>query len=605
MDGMNTHKFKTRVREKTSANHHDPVFPLLMMAINPALIMAMVGSLVFFLLHLMYAGEFETRINYVFSLFVFATVLIARIAIEEGKEQALPFGLALAIAIGMVLLRFQLNVVLTVLLVSTVWWCVHRLTWDCTVLANDPEGPGHGLLRSIRLAQDAVQGGPSPSEQTTSSGKSHPASPTGVARRWWWIVAGTDRRPQAPGTTILWFALAAFPLFGIGSLFSVSARGSRQYAFLLFFVYIASGLGLLVTTGLLRLQQYLAKRQVEISAQTTGSWLIAGAGLTLFLLFASMLFPRPGAEFSLSRPPAWPQLNRMPPRGTSTMAAGNDGWEQRPENVGASERHEDQDSEHESVQPQSSAQAAPPTTPPQNEGDSPQNQGDSPQPQSSAQTEAPTTPPQNEGDSPQPSGRTPDVQAQEQTTQTEPDPNNDTPPAGSSDTWQAPFQFSIGNFFHWLFHIAFWSVVAVLAWRARHSIAAAVGDLWQAWKALFRRSKPKNVETSGPTSTILPSRRFAECENPFRSSPNLPPAVIVRKTLEALEVWAAERGYQRALDQTVDEFARQLSVRRKDLRQELSLLLELHTQLAYAGQTVSAQETLRLRRLWQILGRGD
>ena len=210
-----------------------------------------------------------------------------------------------------------------------------------------------------------------------------------------------------------------------------------------------------------------------------------------------MLFPRPGAEFSLSRPPAWPQLNRMPPRGTSTMAAGNDGWEQRPENVGASERHEDQDSEHESVQPQSSAQAAPPTTPPQNEGDSPQNQGDSPQPQSSAQTEAPTTPPQNEGDSPQnegdspqpqpepepsaeaappttppqnegnspqPSGRTPEVQAQEQTTQTEPDPNNDTPPAGSSDTWQAPFQFSIGNFFHWLFHIAFWSVVAVLAW---------------------------------------------------------------------------------------------------------------------------------------------
>ena len=224
MDGMNTHKFKTRVREKTSANHHDPVFPLLMMAINPALIMAMVGSLVFFLLHLMYAGEFETRINYVFSLFVFATVLIARIAIEEGKEQALPFGLALAIAIGMVLLRFQLNVVLTVLLVSTVWWCVHRLTWDCTVLANDPEGPGQGLLRSIRLAQDAVQGGPSPSEQTTSSGKSHPASPTGVARRWWWIVAGTDRRPEAPGTTILWFALAAFPLFGIGSLFSVSAR---------------------------------------------------------------------------------------------------------------------------------------------------------------------------------------------------------------------------------------------------------------------------------------------------------------------------------------------------------------------------------------------
>ncbi len=57
-------------------------------AVSPALIMALVGSLVFFLIEVMYVGEYQARLMYVFALFVFAAVLVARISIESGSEYA-------------------------------------------------------------------------------------------------------------------------------------------------------------------------------------------------------------------------------------------------------------------------------------------------------------------------------------------------------------------------------------------------------------------------------------------------------------------------------------------------------------------------------------
>src|ERR1700752_3016296 len=58
----------------------------LAIAISPALIMALVGSLVFFLIEVLYVGDWVGRLNYAFGLFVFATVLIGRISIEMGAE---------------------------------------------------------------------------------------------------------------------------------------------------------------------------------------------------------------------------------------------------------------------------------------------------------------------------------------------------------------------------------------------------------------------------------------------------------------------------------------------------------------------------------------
>jgi len=75
-------------------------------AVSPALIMALVGSLVFFLIEVLYVGQYQARLIYVFSLFVFATVLIGRISIEMGVERAALFAMPLGIAMFMVLAKF-------------------------------------------------------------------------------------------------------------------------------------------------------------------------------------------------------------------------------------------------------------------------------------------------------------------------------------------------------------------------------------------------------------------------------------------------------------------------------------------------------------------
>ncbi len=57
-------------------------------AINPALIMVLIGSLVYFLLEMFYQGQYPERLHFCLTMFVFAAVLICRISIEEGWEQA-------------------------------------------------------------------------------------------------------------------------------------------------------------------------------------------------------------------------------------------------------------------------------------------------------------------------------------------------------------------------------------------------------------------------------------------------------------------------------------------------------------------------------------
>src|SRR5258707_14089171 len=63
-------------------------------ALGPALIMALVGSLVFFLVAVFYVGDFTFRLDWILFFFVFAAVVIARMAMNEGTSpRAVLFGL--------------------------------------------------------------------------------------------------------------------------------------------------------------------------------------------------------------------------------------------------------------------------------------------------------------------------------------------------------------------------------------------------------------------------------------------------------------------------------------------------------------------------------
>src|SRR5436190_10782613 len=154
-------------REKTLADY-------VVIAISPALIMTLVGSLVFFLLELSYRGDFEIRVRWILGWFVVGAVLVARIAIQEGRAHANAFGGALVLVVGLAVLRFvdAINAVVVVwILLAVIWWCSWKLTWDCTLIDEDEDASGEGLLEAAGLGA-----GQSPSGQDSGGGESRNAA---------------------------------------------------------------------------------------------------------------------------------------------------------------------------------------------------------------------------------------------------------------------------------------------------------------------------------------------------------------------------------------------------------------------------------------------
>src|SRR5947209_13613457 len=72
----------------------------LAIAMSPVLIMALVGSLVFFLLEVLYQGKHQGSLQWILFFFVFGAVLIARISMEGGiAERAAGYGFILGLLV--------------------------------------------------------------------------------------------------------------------------------------------------------------------------------------------------------------------------------------------------------------------------------------------------------------------------------------------------------------------------------------------------------------------------------------------------------------------------------------------------------------------------
>src|SRR5262249_32389425 len=108
------------------------------------------------------------------------------------------------------------------------------------------------------------------------------------------------RRPHTPGIWVVYFSLAALPLFGLGqSLIPVTDVDRRQRVFWLMVFYVGSGLGLRLTPSLLGLRVVLRQRKLVMPRTVAGVWLVTGGGLIVLLLAVGALLPRPQAEYPL------------------------------------------------------------------------------------------------------------------------------------------------------------------------------------------------------------------------------------------------------------------------------------------------------------------
>ena len=286
-------------------------------ALSPALIMLMVGSLVFFLVEVLYAGKYSDRLLYTLFFFVIGAVLVARIAIQLDGGRATLYGVGLAVVTYLALLSYveyptawlkSWGWLVNLGLLAVVWWSAHKLTWDCTHIDEKSAASGRGLLNAAGLDADSEpedRGQKSENKQANPERKRRgkKKKPKHDSRLWDWIEKYKAHREaqrkggHTPGVWVLYFALAALPLFALGqSLVDADDDKRRRATFLQMTVYIGSALGLLVTTSLLGVRRYLRQRKAKLPGAMTASWLGLGGVLIVVFLVVGAFLPRPHSE---------------------------------------------------------------------------------------------------------------------------------------------------------------------------------------------------------------------------------------------------------------------------------------------------------------------
>lgn len=621
-------------------------------AISPALIMALVGSLVYFLIAVFYAGEYHARLNYAFGLFVFATVLVARISIEMGSERAALFALPLAGAMFAFLVRFvefpsPLSHLLNLVLMTVVWWCAHQLTWDSTVIDDDEDASGEGLLQRIGVDGPEPVGSESAAERVTPAGLKENElfdGPEGDEPRgmgWLKRLFGTRRGPHTPGIWVFYFSLAALPLFGVGQLLvPVADVGRRRYAFGLLLVYVAAALALLVMTSFLNLRRYLRQRRIEMPLSIAGTWVGVGAVLILIVMMFAVLIPRPAAEVALSRVP-WKvgspsgltasrtSVNRdggeepgdqrdakggekeaeqgkgnLPPSednaGNQGDAANSEknGIESKPNGKSNSADGTSSDKQNDSKQANTSdkSQESKQSSDSADGRDKSADEGKESQASSDSQK-------QRQGDSESKQSKN-ENKSRDNSGQGQP---ASPPPASHAVDVIRDVSSSLGGLAG-LLKILFYAIAALFiafcVWKYRQQILQALADIWRALRELFGGSEARGAADENETALVRarpPS--FSDFRDPFASGQQnqMSPEEVVRYTFAAFEAWAYDRGRPRTPDCTPQELIAMAVEPKTPIYDAARQLVRMYGEVAYASRRVPREAANELREMWELM----
>ncbi len=618
-------------------------------AFTPVLIMLLVGSLVFFLLELTYSGQWENRLRWILFWFVFASVLIGRIAIEQGSAYAAGFSLALAGATAVVIMRFVDGAIVALGLLGVVWWCTNKLTWDCTLIDDSEDASGEGLLQAAgideQLDADLTADLAKHQRDAVAEAVSHGKQDQPWWQRWLTDRESRERKAHAPGVWVLYFSLAALPLFGIGQLFiPASDTASRNFAFQLLWVYVASALGLLLMTSFLGLRRYLRQRRLQMPASMTGSWIAMGSALAVAILLLCIVLPRPDSDYSAmaavdtlgeKAQEAWDkafldddagegdgQRTGKPPEDSSNQNAGD-----KKDNAGTS-KDSDQQNQQQAKDGQDSQQGSQSKTGKSSKQDGGSKKGNG-KSGSGAKTDENS---KKGGKAKDGDGQGPDDEKgkensgkdgskkndaayeqaeddQEQADRNE-DPQGDesaeqdaaqptTPESPDSSSFD--FGDSVGTIVKWAIYLAFALFVLYHVVRNWDRLVAA----WQRFlEGLFGRADSSAEEALESSQSLAAKPRpFAAFKNPFlsRDTEKKPPAELLQYTFEALQAWASEHEFGRSPDQTPLEFADRLSERVKPIANEVQQTGQLYASLAYAGRKPSSECLPVLERIWKFL----
>ena len=528
----------------------------LVIAVSPALCMVMVHSVCFFLVEVFYRGEAGGGVRWVLFWFVLAVVLIARIGIEQGDGQAMLYGLALACVTWLYLASIQSNVLFGALLLGIVWFTAHKITSNCTLIDEDADASGQGLLQSIRRLPDLVKKTPPP--PVAKPATSPPTAPA--------LVPPPEKKKSAgsqiPGVWLIYFSLAALPLFGLGqTLLPAGDMAARRQGFIYLFFYLAAALGLLVTTSFLGLRRYLRQRYLVMPGNIALGWVQFGAVGVVAVLCLCLLLPRPGVgeawgglryrvDYQLHRASQF--AARFNPHGSGSGRSGN----QTPA-------------------------AGQPQNPPSQSGSAP----NSDQNQNSGTTSS-------EGK--------PSTQAAQQGTPQE---------GGNQGKPMPSLSPAAGTVYPWLRTLFWIAVVLGLIWlliRYRVLILAMLRSAWAAIRdfiaSLLGWTKTATAAKPAAPKSIAPPP-FKTFKNPFLTGADRvwPPEQLITYSYDALRSWALEQEARHGSPLTPREFCRRLAAEIPDAADALEHLAFLYGHVAYGASVPANYQPEQLRLIWGYL----
>ncbi|MEQ1827644.1 MAG: DUF4129 domain-containing protein [Pirellula sp.] len=631
----------------------------LLEAVAPIFIIGMIGSLVFFLINVFYSGGFKGHLMWNLGLYTFAAVLVARIAIAQSRPLAIAYLMALAAStLAMTPQVFvihgplsSLSMPITVALLAVVAVLADRITFDCALMGERSQSSGVGLLQSLGLVR---------SERKQASKKKEVAvqfeqGPAGKETSLYKI------RRHNPGTWVLYFALLALPVFGLGQFF-IRDPSSRWSGFIYLFVYLLCSFCLLVLIALLSLRKYLRERGVPMETSFAIRWLLVGMTSVLLLLGLIALLPLPSQSMFAFEPPikftdrenlkahpwGWgekgvqgenpkpgdPQQNgpQDPPRKGGPGRANQGGApdpEGQAQQQGAPHQNGSQGNEQGSKQGDQ-------------KGDQKGNQpapGDSPAPKSSERNEAeksdgdqpkqddanndPKDPGQreqqpNRSSKPDEANRRQNAQRPQNEDNAQPPDENDSqqpdanaPPRNENqppqeqappNDWSPSLEWNIPSAFRWLLMLILAIVAIVFGFIYRREIANAMAEYIRWLSGLLGRKVKRSTEhvvEDDPTLIESPFPPFQSFANPFASGQRWTHEQIVRHMYRACLSWGYEHRITRHDDETPEEYMRRLARRFPQQQEHIGMLGSLYNRIAYARGTVSSDELKPLNELWK------
>jgi hypothetical protein len=620
----------------SSERHNQTLADWVALAISPALIMGLVTSLVFFLLNVLYVGEYVGRLQWILFFFVFGAVLLARMSMMGSTAgRSIFYGVPLGILTWLGMQMFvdypadggvkELSFFINAGLIALVWWCAHRLTWDCTNVDEETDVNAEGLLQAAGLENDP--------RETKNSEEDKPDQGASWLQRWR-RYQEERKKKRTLGVWVVYFSLAALPLFGLGqALIDANDTERRRTAFWLMIAYVGCGLGLLLTTCFLGLRRYLRQRRLKMPVAMTSAWLTGGGLLIVALLVVGAVLPRPDAEYSLFHL----SPTKSPKRGASKYAMKGDRPGEGKGQPGADDPEGKKDSPDSGGKTgKQKGQRGDPARQGKNgsggKGNQSGQRGDN-QGQKNGQSRNPQNSGQNQNKGDPSSGRDQSASKDdgkkarrdkdERSSSDERDKQSDGKESeetrSNSGSESKSSASSVRDVVSKVAPVLKWIVFAILALavlfvllRSGLQFFANFSDwarrlldaLRNFWANLFggRGRTKEESEESEQQERIVPERPFASFRNPFEGGRNgMAVPELIRYTFAAVQAWARERDLGRQPGETALEFSRRVGQEVPALEADLNNLAVLYARAVYARGSLPGNSVEVLRQFWQCL----